>query len=438
MYDFKFTDIGEGLHEGQILKWFFKVGDAVKEGQTLCLVETDKVNAEIPSPVSGTITKLGAAVGQTIHVGETLVLIDQSGGKVVESKPVEAKSVPVGEGKPKDNPAGVVGAIVVSDEVIASSNEGFESKTVAPQTSATGRALATPVARKMASDLGVDIRAIKGSGESGRVMKQDILNAANAKGKTSVAPSVPTAVQPAALPTFSADQTSRVKVSKLRKAIVQAMSSSHLYVPPTTLMDEFDVSLLVSVRQAQKANFETKGVKLTYLPFVIKAVSMALKEFPIFNASYDAATEEIVYKSFQNIGIAVDTADGLIVPNIKNADTKSIVSLAKEVETLAKASRERTIKIDDIQNGTFTITNYGSAGILYGTPVIKYPEVAILGVGAIAKKPVVENNQIVIKDVLHLSLTIDHRIIDGGDGARFLARLKSLLSDPLQMFMSLS
>jgi pyruvate dehydrogenase E2 component (dihydrolipoamide acetyltransferase) len=447
MYDFKFVDIGEGLHEGQILKWFLKVGDRVKEGQTLCLVETDKVNAEIPSPVAGVITKLGAEVGQTIHVGETLVMIDESGKGGQATAPVETKkeapkAVAVGEGngtkKVNDGPAGVVGAIVVSDELIASSNEGFENNDAPTTSSQGGKVLATPVARKMAADLGVDLTQVKGSGEQGRIMKDDILKASkNGSKPTAQTPSVVAAVS-VAMPSFSGDGIKRVKISKLRKAIVNAMTVSNQVIPATTLMDEFDVSKLVAFRAAQKAALEAKGVKLTYLPFIIKAVSMALKEFPVFNASYDHDTEEVVYKAYQNIGIAVDTPDGLIVPNIKNADTKSIVGLAQEIETLAKASRERTVKMDDISNGTFTITNYGVAGIKYGNPVIKHPEVAILGVGAIVKKPVVEKDNVVIRDVLHLSLSIDHRIIDGADGGRFLAKVRELLSDPLQIFLFLS
>jgi pyruvate dehydrogenase E2 component (dihydrolipoamide acetyltransferase) len=449
MYDFKFVDIGEGLHEGQILKWFFKVGDKVKEGDNLCLVETDKVNAEIPSPVAGVITKLGAEVGQTIHVGETLVLIDESGKGVTAAAPAaevkkEApKAVAVGEGssskKVNDGPAGVVGAIVVSDELIASSNEGFENNDApAVASSSSGKVLATPVARKMATDLGVDLTSVKGSGEQGRIMKDDILKASKSGGKVSTSTSSVVAPVSVAMPTFTGDGIKRVKISKLRKAIVNAMSVSNQVIPATTLMDEFDVSKLVALRSAQKAALEAKGVKLTYLPFIIKAVSMAMKEFPIFNASYDHDSEEIVYKAYQNIGIAVDTPDGLIVPNIKNADGKSIVSLAQEIESLAKASRERTLKMDDISNGTFTITNYGVAGIKYGTPVIKHPEVAILGVGAIVKKPVVEKDAVVIRDVIHLSLSIDHRIIDGADGGRFLAKVRELLSDPLQIFLFLS
>ena len=447
MYDFKFTDIGEGLHEGQILKWFFKVGDTVKEGDTLCVVETDKVNAEIPSPVSGVLTKLGADVGQTIHVGETLVIIDESGkgapapAPAVEAPKTAAPAAPeVKKEKTEEKGAAVVGEVVVSDEVIASSSEGFENNE-APAAATSGKVLATPVARKMAADLGVNLASLKGTGEHGRIMKADILAAAKSVPQASSNASAPVASAPAvsmAMPALPKDGVRRLKISKLRQAIAKSRNTANALIPSTTLMDEFDVSKLVEFRASQKDKLLEKGVKLTYLPFIVKAVTMAIQEFPVFNASFDHETDEIVYKDFINIGLAVDTPDGLIVPNVKNADKKSIVTLAKEIETLGAATRNRTVKLEDLSNGTFSITNYGTTGIKLGTPVIKHPEVAILGVGSIYKKPIVENNQIVIRDVLPLSLTIDHRIIDGADGGRFLLKVKELLADPMQIFLFLS
>ena len=445
MYDFKFTDIGEGLHEGQILKWFFKVGDKVKEGDVLCVVETDKVNAEIPAPVNGFITKLGAQVGQTIHVGETLVTIDDSGksaATVTEAPKAEVKKeAPKPEVKKQaaeEKGAAVVGEVVVSNDVIASSNEGFENTAVAVENK--GKVLATPVARKMAADLKVDITKLKGSGEQGRIMKADIQAAAKSTtGSSTQSQATSTfAFQSVSMPALPKDGVKRVKISKLRQAIVKAMNTANLVIPSTTLMDEIDVTKLVEFRKSQKAKLEEKGIKLTYLPFIVKAVTMAIKDYPIFNASFDHEAEEIVYKDFINIGVAVDTPDGLIVPNVKNADQKSIVTLAKEIETLGAATRARTVKLEELQNGTFSITNYGTTGIKLGTPVIKHPELAILGVGSIYRKPVVEGDQIVIRDVLPLSLTIDHRVIDGADGGRFLLKVKELLSDPMQIFLFLS
>jgi len=429
MYEFKFADIGEGIHEGTILKWLVKVGEKVTDGKPLVVVETDKVNADLPSPVAGTIHKLGFKEGDNVKVGDILVWIAEAGEKTAVAAPV---AMAVSEGK-DDNPAGVVGTIVVSDEVIAASEEMGQS----PAEGASAKVLATPVARKMAADLGVDIIKIKGSGENGRVMKEDIRQAA----ETNRRPTATVAVAPAiavSMPNFAPESVTRVKISKLRKTIVQAMSVSNAVIAATTLMDEFDVSKLVTIRENQKEAAKAQGVKLTYLAYIAKAMTMALREYPLLNSSYDHENEEIVFKNYINLGIAVDTPDGLIVPNIKNADTKSIMDIAREIDALATQARERTIKLEALQNGTFSITNYGAIGTKFGTPVIKHPEVAIIGIGSIYKKPIVnDEGAIVVADVLPVSLTIDHRIIDGADGGRFLLKLKQYLSDPAGMILRL-
>lgn len=428
MYDLKFADIGEGIHEGQILKWYVKVGDKVKEGETLVVIETDKVNAEIPSPVDGIIVKLGAEVGQTIHVGETLVIIDDGSGV---GKNLETKDSKHSIEKVEEEGAGVVGELEISDEVIATESYQETSQT-------SNKVLATPVARKLASDLKIDITKIVGTGENNRVMKTDILNYYE-KSKSTVSPAtanVQTPISQVAMPPISGEGIRRVKISKLRETIVKAMTTSKAIIPHTTLMDELDVSELVKFRNEQKSLAEQMGVKLTYLPFIIKAVTKTIEEFPIFNSSFDHETNEIIYKDFINIGIAVDTPDGLIVPNIKNANQKSIFQLAKELNDLAQAARDRTLSLDQIQNGTFTITNYGAVNATFGVPVIKYPEVAILGVGIIHKKPIVRDNEIVIADVLPISIAVDHRIIDGADAGRFVMRFKQLLKNPMMLLLS--
>jgi len=432
MYEFKFADIGEGIHEGQILKWLAKVGDKVKDGQPLVVVETDKVNADLPSPVTGVINKLGAKVGETVHVGDILVWIDESGmvpiaqetELVSTQKPI---AMAVSEGK-EDTPAGVVGTIEVSDEVIEASNEmGTPSNNLQQ----TGKVLATPVARKMAADLGVDISKIQGSGDSGRIMKEDIVKASENKTPVKVSPQV-------TMPKFSENEVMRVKISKLRKAVVNAMNIANSIVPMTTLMDEFDISKLVSLRESQKEMARQQDIKLTYMAFIAKAVTLALREFPLLNSSFDHENEEIVFKNYINLGIAVDTPDGLIVPNIKDADRKTILEMASEIARIAEEAKTRLVKLEKLQNGTFTITNYGAIGTKFGTPVIKHPEVAILGVGSIYKKPIVNDvGQIVVAAVLPLSLTIDHRVVDGADGGRFLLKLKQYLSDPSTMLLRL-
>lgn len=440
MIDFKFADIGEGIHEGVILKWFFEVGDKVEEGETLCIVETDKVNAEIPAPESGTLKKRGAEVGETIHVGETLALIDDGSGDSSSDeeapKKEETESKPKEKEEPKpvkgDDAASVVGAIEMSDEVMAASTEHEENQ---QETTEKVKVLATPVARKLARDLNVDLSQVKGSGPHGRVLKADIEAAAESKKEASVTAAASQSTS-YAMPKFDESRVRREKVTKLRKAIVDAMNTSNALIPATTVMDEFDVTELVTFRNEQKTRTEALDVKLTYLPLIIKAVVLTLKQYPVFNASFDHTTDEIIYKDFVNIGIAVDTPDGLIVPNIKDADQKSILEIAREIDTLAQAARDRKVQLSALQNTTFSITNYGAFGSKLGTPVIKHPEVAILGMGSITKKPVVIEDEIVIRDMFPVSLTIDHRIIDGGDAGRFMVQLKAYLSDPITLLLS--
>lgn len=419
MYNFKFPDIGEGIHEGKLLKWFFKKGDTVKEGETLCLVETDKVNAELPSPVSGVIDTLGVAVGEIIHVGETLVLIqDGSATPKAESKK-ETTSVDEGEN------AGVVGQLEVSSEVIASAvEEKMDNKT-------NTKVLASPLARQLAKDNQIDIKSLKGSGEFGRILKTDVENAIASKQVKPVQPSIP--VPPM---TTSKEGIRRVPITSIRKAIVTAMTLSKQIIPHTVLMDELDVTELVNLRNEQKGFASEAGIHLTYMPFIIKALTKTIQEFPIFNASFDHEKGEILYKDFIHIGFATDTPEGLIVPNIKHADQLSIFELAQQLKDLQQKAINKTIQLKDIQNGTFTVTNYGAFDSTFGAPIIKYPEVAIMGIGKIQSKPIVKNNEIVIAPVLPISFAVDHRIIDGADAGRFVMKFKSYLKNPVFMLLS--
>jgi pyruvate dehydrogenase E2 component (dihydrolipoamide acetyltransferase) len=446
MINFKFPDVGEGIHEGQILKWNFDIGDEVEEGETLCVVETDKVNAEMPAPEDGILKKKGAEVGETIHVGDILAVIDDGEGGEAAEEPEAASSDTeeedddvdenVPEEKKSDENASVVGSIESSDEVLPASDEHTAQKSTKKS---SGKALATPVARKLAKDLGVDINTLEGSGPAGRVMKEDIRAAAgesgNAQPQAQKQPSGATMERPS-MPQIPEEGTRREKISKLRKSAVKAMDTSNQVIPATTIMDEIDVSDLAKFRREQKDLAKDQDAKLTFLPLIIKAVILTLKDYPIFNSSFDHESDEIVYKDFINMGIAVDTPDGLIVPNIKDADKKSIFELSREVDRLAKAARERTIQLSELRNTTFSVTNYGAFGSKLGTPVINHPEVAILGMGAIEKKPVVRNDEIVAREIFPVSLTIDHRIIDGGDGGRFLVQLKKYLQNPMLLLLS--
>ncbi|MFU8792722.1 MAG: dihydrolipoamide acetyltransferase family protein [Acholeplasmataceae bacterium] len=432
MYDFKFADIGEGIHEGVILKWHYKVGDKVKEGETLVVVETDKVNAELPSPVDGTIVKIGPAEGETIHVGETVVVIDDGTGgeapkekkeeKTKESSSTEEKE-PV---KESEAAPGVIGEIEVSSDVMESSDEGSGAEETDVQT----KVLATPVARKLAKDLGVDIQKVKGTGPQGRVLKDDIEAFANKGSKGSFAQSVD-------VPKLSIKgDVERVNITKLRKAIVKGMTVSKQVIPHTVLIDDVEIDRLVELRNNVKGQAADQGIKLTYMAFVMKAVTIALQAFPLFNSSYDQEAEQIVYKKFINLGMAVDTPDGLIVPNIKQADQKSIFTLAKELRAVADQTIERKVTLEQLSNTTFTITNFGAANVSYGTPIINHPEVAILGIGKIAQRPFVRNGELTVAYTLPLSLAVDHRIIDGAEAGRFLNKIKSLLNEPMMLLLN--
>lgn len=426
MYDFKFADIGEGIHEGVILKWEYKLGDIIEEGETLVIIETDKVNAEIPSPVTGKIIKIGPPVGELINVGETLAVIEDS--EDTEQHETDTPE-PISEGEEKKNGSSVVGSIEIGSEVIENSQENKIE--LQPQSK---KVLATPVARKLAKDLGIDIATVLGSGENGRVMKEDI-NRLNEKSKQT--PQVPKqAPLTPSLPSYSIERTTREKISKLRKTIAKNMVLSKSTIPHTTVMDEIIVSELVDLRRSSKELAGQKDVKLTYMPFIIKALTLSLKEHKIFNSSFDAETDEIVYKNYMNIGIAVDTKNGLIVPNIKDANHLGIFELAAQIQIIKEKAMNTKITLDDLKDGTISVTNYGVFDSTFGVPVIKFPEVAIIGIGKIMQKPVVIDNEIVIRDVLPLSLSIDHRVIDGGDAGRFLQTFKSYLGNPMLLLLS--
>jgi len=422
-YDFKFADIGDGIMEGKILEWKFKEGDKVNEGDTLVIVETDKVNAELPAPVGGTIVKLGKPEGEMINVGETVVLIDDGSGNYLDGAAVSSADE-------EEESASVIGEIEVSSDIIASSNEGI----VKSQAPTNKKALATPVARNLAKQLNVNINEVPGTGANGRVMKEDIRKFAEG-GKAAPKAAAVEVSTPKANVSKQGDVRIE-KISSTRKAISRSMTNSKTIIPETVLMDEVVIDELVEMRKRVKPLAAAKGINVTYMAFISKAVIIALKEFEIFNTSFDHDTDELVFKNFINLGFAVDTPTGLMVPNIKDADTLSIFELATEIRELADKAIDRKLQLPEMRDGTFTITNFGSAGISYGTPVINYPEVAILGVGKISKKPVVVGDEIKIGHVLPLSLAVDHRVIDGADGGRFLTRVKELLANPELMLLS--
>lgn len=423
MFEVKFADIGEGIHEGVLFKIEVSIGQEIEDGDTLYLVETDKVTADIPSPVSGEIKEIFFKVGDTIHVGDVIMTIDDHESN--EEKPeTDKESESSHEVVSEKGSTSVVGDLEISSDVIASSEEVKEVKR------SKKKVLATPVARKLAKDLGIDIQTVKGSGPAGRVMKADIYAVNDKKEvKSEVKESHVEAI-------VSKASDKRIKMTQIRKSIAEHMTKSKFTIPHTAVMDEVNVEDLVNYRNEVKLLARTKGIKLTYLPFFIKAVTIALKEHELMNSSLDEAASEIVVKNDIHIGIAVDTPAGLMVPVIKHADQLSILEIAKKLEDLGNRAQNKALSLDELHGSTFTITNYGAFGSSFGVPVINYPEAGILGVGKIDKKAIVVEDEIVIRHILPLSMSFDHRIVDGADAGRFMTTVKTLLNNPDLLLLS--
>jgi len=424
LFEFKLPDIGEGIHEGEIVKWFVKAGDTVKEDDVLLEVQNDKAVVEIPSPVDGTVKEVKVDEGVVAVVGDVLITFEVEGEG---SAPSEEAEQPKAEDNAKD---------------VQDTDQKVEDKPNEVQIHKSERVIAMPSVRKYAREKGVDIREVQGSGDNGRVVKEDIDAFANG-GQTSDAPATEEKAPAASAPKTEVkpyvaaqpELETREKIKGIRKAISKAMVNSKHTAPHVTLMDEVDVTNLVALRKNFKEVAAAQGTKLTYLPFVVKALTAAAKKYPAINASIDDVNEEIVYKNYFNIGIAADTDNGLVVPVVKDADRKSIFALADNINDLAGKARDGKLSGDEMKGGSITITNIGSAGGQWFTPVINHPEVAILGIGRIAEKAVVKNGEIVAAPVLALSFSFDHRLIDGATAQNALNLVKRLLNDPQLLIM---
>lgn len=428
-FQFRMPDIGEGIHEGEIVKWFVKPGDKVKEDDVLCEVQNDKAVVEIPSPVEGTVMEILVEEGSVATVGEVLITFDAPGYEDLKFKGDETEKEERPEPAPsqaRTNPAHM-------------QKEGQKTVQVTgeePEQDANRRVIAMPSVRKYARERGVDIRLVAGSGKNGRVLKEDI-DAFLEGGQKAVPKEAAVEVEKAA-PSIDAERSypeTREKMSGIRKAIAKAMVHSKHTSPHVTLMDEVEVSKLVAHRKKYKDAAAAKGVKLTFLPYVVKALTSALKEFPMLNASLDEETDEIIHKHYYNIGIAADTDKGLLVPVVKDADRKSILAISHEINELAAKAREGKLAPHEMKGSTCTVSNIGSAGGQWFTPVINHPESAILGIGRIVEKPVVKDGEIVAAPVLALSLSFDHRLIDGVMAQNALNHIKRLLNDPELLLM---
>jgi len=424
-YIFKFPDIGEGLDEGVIVEWLVKKGQEVKVGDNLVTMETDKVVTEIPSSKNGIISQLYGKVGETIHVGDALVEIEMENQESSDNDAIDSTTEVV-----KEEGAGVVGTLEVAGNsaVMRASSEGHSPKLT---NKPIKKALATPVARAMAKDFGIDINHITGTGPAGRVMKNDILNFKQGNTKKDMVTKV--------LNHFSEKNESRVEiepVTQIRKTIAQNMLRSKHNAAHMGLFDDVKISELIRIREKYKNEYADKGIKITYLPFVLKAVAAALKKHKSLNAELDMEGEKIIYKNYYNISIAVDTSRGLVVPVIKNVDKLSILEIAEALQIITEKAEKNQFTLDDFKDGTFSVTSYGSIGGKYGSPVINYPQVAILGIGRIFEQPIVNNGKIEIGRMLPLSMSVDHRIVDGAEVSRFMNEIINYLSDPVKLLIN--
>lgn len=428
-YIFKFPDIGEGLEEGIIVEWHVEKGQSVKMGESLVTMETDKVVTAIPSPRDGIIAAKFGKVGETIHVGSALVEIDIAGvdGEAAVAEVLKVETV-------DEEGAGVVGTLEVAgnNAVLSASKEGVN--TSSDSIDKPKRILATPVARALAKESGVDINFVRGTGPAGRVTKDDIIRyiSNSSKSTTSLSSTSSLGLDK----TISLSPIVEIEpLSQIRKTIAKNMIQSKHSAAHMTVFEEVEISELDRVRKKYKENYGQEGVKLTYLAFIIKATALSLKKFRALNAEMDMDKGNMIYKKYYNIGIAIDTDKGLVVPVIRNVDKLSIKDIAREIQTLSDKSRDDKLTLDDMKDGTFTITSYGSIGGLFAVPVINYPQAGILGVGRISKRPVVLGDEVVPGLVLPLSLSVDHRIADGGETARFINTIMNYLADPVSLIM---
>jgi pyruvate dehydrogenase E2 component (dihydrolipoamide acetyltransferase) len=431
-FEYRFPELGEGLHEGEIVQMHIAPGQTVTDEDIIMEVQNDKAIVEVPCPVNGKVLEVLAKDGQVMHVGE-LVAVIEAEGELPEQPEATASGA-------SEAPAPAAPAEAAPEPAKPAAAESAPAAAQAAAARPAGALiLATPGVRKLAREKGVDLAQVTGTGKNGRITREDVLGFAGAgaaPAAPAAAPAAPAAAEAAAVRAPAGPGAEeRVPFKGIRKAIAAAMVKSVYTAPHVTVMDEVDVSALVALRNRAKPLAEKKGVKLTYLPFIVKALVAACRQFPVLNATIDEAAGEIVYKKYYNIGIATDTDNGLIVPVVADADRKNVWTIAAEIQDLAARGREGKLAPAEMKGSTISITNIGSAGGMFFTPVINFPEVAILGTGRITEKPVVRNGEIVAAPVMALSLSFDHRIIDGATAQYAVNYIKQLLSDPELLVM---
>lgn len=434
-FEFRLPDIGEGVAEGEVVQWFVQEGASVREDAPLVSVLTDKANVEIPSPKSGTVLTIHAQVGEKVKVGGLLVTIDVGGAPDPKAAGTPATAAPA----PARPPAP---AVPPSPRPGASAPPAVATPDAAPPRAAAGASpLASPHVRRLAAEKGIDLAGVRGSGPGGRITEADLTAAvAPPAGATAVAPPVARPVPTPVGPVPAASEVSeRIPIRGLRRVISEHMSEAVHRAAHFTYVEEVDASELVRVRERMARHIEKGGVRLSYLPFIVKGVVAGLRAHPRLNATMDDARNELVVRSGYHIGIATAAPDGLLVPVVRDADRKSLRVLAREIQDLAERGRAGKLERAELTGSTFTITSLGALGGVLATPILNYPEVAILGVHKIARRPVYRpDGSLGPADLMNLSVSLDHRVIDGYEGAQFLATVKAYLEDPHQMFAELA
>jgi pyruvate dehydrogenase E2 component (dihydrolipoamide acetyltransferase) len=424
IFEFKLPDLGEGVQEGELVKWHVKPGDMVKEDQTLAEVMTDKATVTVPSPKAGRVVQTHGKEGEMAKVHQLLVTMEIEGAAPVQASGHGAPAAPAAA------PA-TAGAIAVAAQANG------------PQ--AAAKVLATPLTRRMAAEHGLNLAEIPGSGPQGRVMKADVVAALEGgrSARNEVAPAAAPAAQarPAAPSVPAGRGDERIPLRGLRKKIAEKMVRSKFTAPHFGFVEEVDCTEIVALRKRLNETLVNAGekTKLSFLPFIVKAVIAAMKKYPHLNANMDEAAQELVVRGEFNIGIAVATPDGLTVPVIKNADRLSLRELAEEIVRLSTAARDRKLKMEELTGGTFTITSLGQTGGIFATPIINHPEVAIMGIHRMRKRPAVDNNgQVVVREMMNVSISADHRVIDGQVAADFVYEVIKYLEHPDMLFLAMA
>jgi pyruvate dehydrogenase E2 component (dihydrolipoamide acetyltransferase) len=410
--DVKLPKLGEGADSGVVVNVFVKEGDTISKDQAILELENEKAVASVPSTAAGVVTRIYVKAGDKISVGQRLISL--SGG----DQPVAAAAPAAKRAAPEPEPETPV------EESVVEAGEEIPKPVAAP--------VASPSVRRLARELGIDLSKVRGSEAGGRIARGDLsayiarLQKATEKGKSAAASAKPVAEQ---IDFSKWGPVTKKPLTQLRQVIARRMWENWNAIPHVTQFDDADFTRLNELRKKYASAYEKKGAKLTLTPLVLKALVGTLKKHPIFNSSLDETAQEVVFKDYFHIGIAVDTEQGLIVPVIRNADKKSVLELSKELEQLAQKARERKVTAEEMKGGTFTITNQGAIGSAHFTPIINKPEVAILGLGRGAMKPVARDGKVEVRMMTPLGLSYDHRVIDGGAAARFMVDLVKAMED---------